>query len=98
MFFLLRYDILPGKTRDHDEFVRTMVIPFWTSQPGCKSVQVFEDALVGFAERTILIEVTDLAALQHILSTPDYRSVKDGLQDYVTDAQSQILNLWVRKP
>lgn len=98
MFFLLRYDILPGKMRDHDEFVRTKMLPFWTSQPDCKAVEIFEDVLVGYPERTVMIEVDDLTALQHILSSPDYRSIRDGLQDYITDAQSQILNLWVKKP
>mgnify|MGYP005834546619 CR=1 FL=1 len=63
MYFTVRCDILPGKEDELDRFLNERAKSFWISQPGVKSFHVYADKLAGWPERTIMIEVEDLATL-----------------------------------
>ncbi|MBI3971215.1 MAG: hypothetical protein HY332_07990 [Chloroflexi bacterium] len=92
MFFTIRCEAVPGKLNDLDRWLNERATPFWTNQPGVKSFQVYGDVLLGYPERTIMIEVEDMASLQRILDSQDYAGVRDEFLGFVTEVESQILN------
>ena len=76
MFFSVRCDILPGKEDELDRFLAEKAQAFWLAQPGIKSYHVYEDALVGWPDRTIMIEVDNLASLQSILDSEERKRLR----------------------
>jgi len=93
MYFTVRCDILPGRSEEElDRFLADKVQTFWLSQPGVTSLNVYGDALVGWPERTIIIEVEDLASLQRILDSEQRKELRREFMTYVTTVQSQILH------
>lgn len=47
---------------------------------------------MGWPERTIIIEVDDLASLRHGLDSAERKEVCREFMNYTTNVQSQILN------
>lgn len=91
MYFTVRCDIVPGKEEELDQFLAEKAKTFWLAQPGVKSFHVYEDVLVGWPDRTIMIEVDDLASLQRILDSEDRKRLRREFQACATTVQSQIL-------
>jgi hypothetical protein len=89
--YTVRCDIVPGKEEDLDQFLSERCKSFWLNQSGVKSFHVYGDALVGWPERTIMIELEDLASLQHVLDSSERKQLRREFQSYTTDVQSQIL-------
>jgi hypothetical protein len=48
--------------------------------------------LVGWPERTIIIEVDDLTSLQGVLDSAERKEVRREFMNYTTNVQSQILH------
>lgn len=92
MYFAIRCDAVPGKLTDLDSWLKNRGVRFWTSQPGVESVEIFSDALVGYPERTLMIEVEDFTNLQRILTSAEHARFRNELLTYGTDVQSQILD------
>jgi quinol monooxygenase YgiN len=92
MYYTVRCDVAPGKEEELDRFLTEKAKAFWLEQAGVSSFNVYGDALVGWLERTILIEVDDLASLQHILDSEQRKALRREFQTYTTGAQSQILH------
>ncbi len=95
MYFTVRCDILPGKEEELDRFLTEKATKFWLSQPGIKSFHVYRDALVGWPERTIMIEVDDMSSLDRILHSENRHQVRREFLSYATDVQSQILDTMI---
>lgn len=95
MYFTVRCDILPGKEQELDNFLTERATKFWLSQPGVKSFHVYKDTLVGWPERTIMIEVDNMSDLDRILHSEDRQRVRREFQAYATDVQSQILDTMI---
>jgi len=95
MYFTVRCDILPGKEEDLDRFLAERARPFWLSQPGVKGFHVYVDTLVGYPERTIMIEVVDLASLQRILGSDGRKQIRKEFMTCTTGAQSQIQDMLI---
>lgn len=95
MYFTVRCDILPGKEEELDRFLTEKAKKFWLSQPGVKSFHVYTDTLVGWPERTIMIEVDDMSSLDRILHSEGRQRVRREFQTYATDVQSQILDTMI---
>jgi hypothetical protein len=91
MYFTVRCDIVPGKEEDLDRFLAEKAKAFWLAQPGVKGFHVYEDVLVGWPDRTIMIEVDDLASLQRILDSEERKRLRREFQTCATTVQSQIL-------
>lgn len=95
MYFTVRCDILPGKEEELDRFLTEKAKKFWLSQPGVKSFHVYNDTLVGWPERTIMIEVDDMSSLDRILHSEERQRVRREFQTYASDVQSQILDAMI---
>lgn len=91
MYFAIRCDAVPGKLTELDSWLKDQAYTFWKDQRGVKSVEIFSDVLVGYPERTLMIQVDDFASLQKILVSRGHAAFRDELLTYGTDVQSQIL-------
>jgi len=91
MYLAIRCDAVPGKLTELDAWLKGRGARFWSSQPGVKSVEIFGDALVGYPERTLMIEVSDFTNLQRILTSPEHAKFRNELLACGSDIQSQIL-------
>ncbi|MCL6583301.1 MAG: hypothetical protein K6U11_06635, partial [bacterium] len=89
--FIIRFDILPGKMQELDTYLEQEMIPYWTSHKEVRSVEVFEDAFIGWPERMLVVEVDDLSCLERILASPQTRQMKERFTSYATDIQTQIV-------
>lgn len=98
MVLCIRYNPLPGKTAECDQWVRDRLVPFFCSHSQCKGVQVLEDVLIGEPERTCLVEMSDVCAITSILESPEARELKREFMNYACDFSSQILNTIVKRP
>jgi len=94
IYFTIRCDFVPGKEEELDRFLVEKAKPFWLSQPGVASFHVYGDTLVGWPERTITIEVEDLATLQRILSS-ERRQLRHEFMNYAANIQSQIQEMLI---
>ena len=61
MYYVVRCDIASGKQEDMDRLMQR-VKNFWMAQPGVKGFQVYMDMMEGWPERTMMIEVDDMAS------------------------------------
>ncbi|MBI4287554.1 MAG: hypothetical protein HY671_03870 [Chloroflexi bacterium] len=92
MWFTIRLDTQPGKIVDLDNWVRKDVVPWLVGQKGITSVCVYHDTLVGYPERTLMIEVDSLSHLEPILASREFIDIKARLFDYGVNVSSQLLN------
>ncbi|MBI2911238.1 MAG: hypothetical protein HYY05_03785 [Chloroflexi bacterium] len=93
--YTVRCDPLPGKEDELDRFLRDRAKTFWLSKEGVTNFHVYGDALVGWPERIIDIEVRDLSALQGILNSDDRRRLRHDFMGYCSRVESQILETLV---
>ncbi|MBI4287556.1 MAG: hypothetical protein HY671_03880 [Chloroflexi bacterium] len=92
MWFTIKFDTQPGKIVELDNWIRTDVFPFLVAQKGVSSVCAYHDALVGYPERTLMIEVDSLSHLETILASREFVGIKTRLLDYGVNVSSQLLD------
>lgn len=92
MYLTVRCDILPGKEEELDRFLTEKATKFWLAQPGIKSFHVYRDTLVGWPERTIMIEMENFANLQGVVNNWEHKQLRREFLTYATDVESQILD------
>lgn len=90
VYYTVHCDPLPGKEEELDRFLQDDVKKFWTDQSGIKSFHVYGDKLMGWPERTIMIELEDLATLQRILDSDERKRIRKQFMANVERAESQI--------
>ena len=98
MYFIIKFDILPGKMSETDTYINKELVPYWTSHKEVRSVQVFEDTFIGWPERMLMIEIEDLTSLQHVLASGGTRHMKEQLISYATDIQTQVVDRVFKGP
>ena len=98
MYFIIRFDILPGKLSECDKYIENELIPYFTSHNEVRSVGVLEDKFIGWPERELYVEIEDLIALQKIMASKETRQMKEHFTNYATDIQTQIMDLAFKKP
>ena len=92
MFLAIRCDAVPGQLWELDTWLKNSGAKFWSKQPGVENVEIYADALVGYPERTLMIEVSDFTNLQRILTSAEHAKFRNDLLTYGTEVQSQILD------
>lgn len=97
MTLCVRYNPLPGKTKDCDRWVQEKLVPFFCKHDECKGIEVLEDILIGDPERTVLVRLSDVCAATSILESEEARSLKREFMEYACDFSSQILNTITEK-
>lgn len=88
--FEYRFDVLPGKLREYEKYVKGPGKDVWLRFKGVKAVRVYKSMLGGSSpQRQVQVDLESLAALEKILADPGFRKVKHvfhGLVTHVTDS------------
>jgi hypothetical protein len=88
--FEYRFDVLPGKLEQYEEYVAGPGKDIWLKFAGVKAVRVYKSMLGGSSpQRVIQVDLDDLGALEKTLSDPGFQKVKKtfhGLVTHVTDS------------
>jgi hypothetical protein len=95
VYFSIYCDPVPGTEEELDRFIVDKAKKFWTGQPGVKGYHVYADKLVGWPERTIMIELQDLSSLQRILDSAEHKRLRREFMTNVARAESQIQDVIV---
>ncbi|MGZ8796305.1 MAG: hypothetical protein ACXW3E_09775 [Thermoanaerobaculia bacterium] len=90
MTFEYRFDVIPGKLKEYEKYLRGAGKDIWLKFSGVEAVRVYKSMLGGSSpQRVVQVDLESLAALEKILSDPGFRKVKHtfhGLVTHVTDS------------
>ena len=88
--FEYRFDILPGKLAEYEKYRSGAGKDIWLKFSGVKSVRVYRSMLGGSSpQQLVQVDLESLAALEKIVTDPDFRKAKEsfhGLVTHVTDS------------
>jgi hypothetical protein len=88
--FEYRFDVLPGKLRDYERYVKGPGKGIWLKFRGVNAVRTYKSMLGGSSpQRVVQVDLESLAALEKILTDPGFQKVKQvfhGLGTRVTDS------------
>ena len=102
MYFVVQCDIAPGAGSGLDKFLAGRLRDFWLAQPSVKGYRVYGNALdEGFStvdpdaevskpRRILIIEVDELATLQHILDSDERKKLRRELITYLANIETQV--------
>ena len=93
VYFSVYCDPVPGKEDELDRFIVDKSKRFWAGQTGVKGYHVYADKLLGWPERTIMIELQDMSSLQRILDTDEHRRLRREFLTNVSRIESQIQDI-----
>lgn len=90
--FEYRFDVLPGKLQDYEKYLAGPGKDIWLKFGGVKGVRVYRSMLGGSSpQRVVQVELENLAALETILSDPNFRKAKDTFHALVTHVSDSLL-------
>lgn len=90
--FEYRFDILPGKQADYERYVKGLGKNVWAKQKGVKAVRKFRSMLGGETpQRVVQVDIESLAALEKILSDPNFRKARARFHGLVTNVSDSLL-------
>jgi quinol monooxygenase YgiN len=92
MYYTVRCDIAPGKQDEMDQLMEQMKA-FWMAQPGVKGFHVYNDMMEGWPERTVMVELEDMACLQRVLDAPERKQFRKQFMDMAVSVQSQMMHM-----
>jgi len=95
VYFSVYCDPVPGQEEELDRFLVDKANKFWTSQTGVKGYNVYADKLIGWPERTIMIQVQDFTSLQRILDSTEHKRLRREFMSNISRAESQIQDVIV---
>lgn len=88
--FEYRFDVLPGKLEEYDDYIQGTGKDIWLKFQGVKAARVYKSMLGGsYPQRVIQVDLENLAALEKILADPEFRKAKHhfhGLVTHLTDS------------
>jgi hypothetical protein len=88
--FEYRFDVLPGKLDEYENYRAGAGKDIWRKFSGVKSVRAYKSMLGGSSpQRVVQVDLESLAALEKIFSDPGFRKTKKvfhGLVTHVTDS------------
>jgi len=90
--FEYRFDVLPGKAKDYEKYLARAGKDLWLKFPGVRSVRIYRSMLGGASpQRVVQVELTNLAALEKIFSSPAFRKAKETFHGLVTNVSDSLL-------
>ncbi len=88
--FEYRFDVLPGRLKEYEEYAAGAGKDIWLKFPGVKAVRIYKSMLGGSSpQRVVQVDLESLGALEKILADPTFQKVKQtfhGLVTHVTDS------------
>jgi hypothetical protein len=90
--FEYRFDVLPGKLRDYERYVKGAGKNIWLKFKGVKAVRIYKSMLGGSSpQRLVQVDLENLAALEKILTDPTFRKAKVVFHSLVTHVSDSLL-------
>ncbi len=89
---VIRCDPVPGKQDELDRFLAREKRDYWVRQAGVSAFHVYGDQLMGWPERTVIIECDDMACLERALNAPEHKNVRQTFFSLTSRNESQIQN------
>jgi hypothetical protein len=90
--FEYRFDVLPGKLRDYERYVRGPGKDAWLRFKGVQAVRVYKSMLGGSSpQRLVQVDLESLAALEKILTDKGFRKLKTTFHGLVTHVSDSLL-------
>jgi hypothetical protein len=90
--FEYRFDVLPGKLREYERYVKGPGKDIWLKFKGVKAVRIYKSMLGGSSpQRLVQVDLENLAALEKILTDPGFRKVKHTFHGLVTHVSDSLL-------
>ncbi len=92
--FEYRFDILPGKVKEYQKYLSRAGKDIWLKFPGVRSVRIYQSMLGGSSpQRVVQVDLDDLAALERIFSSAEFRKAKEAFHGLVTNVSDSLLTL-----
>ncbi len=90
--FEYRFDVLPGKQAEYERYVKGLGKNVWAKQKGVKAVRKFKSMLGGETpQRIVQVDIESLAALEKILTNPDFLKARGKFHALVTNVSDSLL-------
>lgn len=92
--FEYRFDVLPGKAKDYQKYLSRAGKDIWLKFPGVRSVRIYQSMLGGSSpQRVVQVDLDNLASLERILASPDFKKAKETFHGLVTNVSDSLLTL-----
>ena len=92
--FEYRFDVLPGKAKDYQKYLARAGKDIWFKFPGVRSVRIYQSMLGGSSpQRVVQVELDNLASLERIFASPDFKKAKETFHGLVTNVSDSLLTL-----
>ena len=90
--FEYRFDVLPGKLKEYERYVKGPGKDVWLKFKGVKAVRVYKSMLGGSSpQRLVQVDLESLAALEKILTDSAFRKLKQTFHGLVTHVSDSLL-------
>jgi hypothetical protein len=90
--FEYRFDVIPGKLKEYEKYIAGAGKDIWLKFPGVKAVRVYKSMLGGSSpQRLVQVDLESLAALEKILTNPNFRKAKHIFHGLVTHVSDSLL-------
>ena len=90
--FEYRFDVLPGKLKEYERYVKGPGKDIWLKFKGVKAVRVYKSMLGGSSpQRLVQVDLETLAALEKIFTDPTFRKLKHVFHSLVTHVSDSLL-------
>jgi hypothetical protein len=90
--FEYRFDVLPGKLKEYERYIKGAGKDIWLKFKGVKAVRIYKSMLGGSSpQRLVQVDLESLAALEKILSDPGFRKAKNTFHSLVTHVSDSLL-------
>jgi len=90
--FEYRFDVLPGKLKEYERYVKGPGKDIWLKFKGVKAVRVYKSMLGGSSpQRLVQVDLETLAALEKIFMDPTFRKLKHVFHSLVTHVSDSLL-------
>ena len=90
--FEYRFDVLPGKQAEYERYVKGLGKNVWAKQKGVKAVRKFKSMLGGETpQRIVQVDIESLAALEKILTNPNFLKARSKFHGLVTNVSDSLL-------
>jgi hypothetical protein len=90
--FEYRFDVLPGKLREYERYVKGPGKDIWLKFKGVKAVRIYKSMLGGSSpQRLVQVDLESLAALEKILTDSTFRKLKQTFHGLVTHVSDSLL-------
>lgn len=96
--FEYRFDIVPGKKEEFMEWTEKVGRPAWLRSKEVLGYRVYNNLFgVGAPQRVVQVDLEDLAALQRLFTSEEFKRIRDEFHRYAINLSESVLTLIFKK-